>query len=180
MSGFLWLITQMLVLLTAAAAVFFLLGWRWRGRRARVQVTTLEKRIDDEAAAARLAREERDAVRDLQPENGALERELQEAQARQLSLERELLRLRDEKHDVARQLQAARADDFTRIRGIGPVINRRLHEAGVTTFEQLANLNPAKLAALDAQLNLRGRMSRENWQPQAASLHAETPTEPAS
>jgi len=32
MQGFLWLITQMSLLLIAAAGVFFWLGWRWRGQ----------------------------------------------------------------------------------------------------------------------------------------------------
>lgn len=173
MSGFLWLVTEMLVLLTVAAAVFFSLGWRWCGSRARARVASLEKRLDEEAAAARLAREERDAARLGQPDHRALETELQEAQARQLTLERELLRLRDEKLAATRALSETREDDLSRIRGIGPVLVKRLHQAGIKTYRQLASLEAGQLAELDASLNLRGRALRDHWQTQAAALHAE-------
>ena len=36
-------------------------------------------------------------------------------------------------------------DDLQVIKGIGPVIERKLNEAGITTFEQLGNLTPADL-----------------------------------
>ena len=36
-------------------------------------------------------------------------------------------------------------DDLKVIRGIGPVIERKLNEAGIETFEQLGNLTPADL-----------------------------------
>jgi predicted flap endonuclease-1-like 5' DNA nuclease len=36
-------------------------------------------------------------------------------------------------------------DDLKKIKGIGPVIERKLNEAGIETFEQLGNLTPADL-----------------------------------
>jgi predicted flap endonuclease-1-like 5' DNA nuclease len=36
-------------------------------------------------------------------------------------------------------------DDLTVIDGIGPTFGRRLNEAGVTTFEQLAGLTPEQV-----------------------------------
>ncbi len=39
----------------------------------------------------------------------------------------------------------AAPDDLKIIRGIGPEIERRLHEAGITTFAQLGELTPADL-----------------------------------
>ena len=36
-------------------------------------------------------------------------------------------------------------DNLQVIKGIGPVIERKLNEAGITTFEQLGNLTPADL-----------------------------------
>jgi large subunit ribosomal protein L21 len=41
-------------------------------------------------------------------------------------------------HKIAR-------DDLQVIKGIGPVIERKLNEAGIYTFEQLGNLTPADL-----------------------------------
>ncbi len=39
-------------------------------------------------------------------------------------------------------------DDFTRIRGIGPAFARRLQEAGVRTYAQLAAMTPEEVAAV--------------------------------
>ena len=39
----------------------------------------------------------------------------------------------------------ATRDNLQVIKGIGPVIERKLNEAGITTFEQLGNLTPADL-----------------------------------
>jgi large subunit ribosomal protein L21 len=48
---------------------------------------------------------------------------------------------------VEEPLPAAKAtrDDLKVIKGIGPVIERKLNEAGITTFEQLGKLTPADL-----------------------------------
>ncbi len=47
------------------------------------------------------------------------------------------------KAEVARLL--AKPDDLKVIKGIGPEIERRLNQAGITTFAQLAELKPADL-----------------------------------
>lgn len=204
MSGFLWLISEMLLLLILAAAVFFALGWQWQAKRARAQRLSLELRLDEEAKAAKIAREERDAALHAAPapvatappvhgdsEIAALAAELSEAQAHQLALERELLRLRDAKLDLQRELEAARAtptptptptpsapvttaqDDLTRLRGVGSVMSQKLYAAGITRYRQLAVLTAAELSTLDQTLKLQGRATREKWQEQARALHAE-------
>lgn len=43
------------------------------------------------------------------------------------------------------EAKPARKDDLQVIKGIGPVIERKLNEAGITTFEQLGNLTPDDL-----------------------------------
>jgi Ni,Fe-hydrogenase III small subunit/predicted flap endonuclease-1-like 5' DNA nuclease len=40
-----------------------------------------------------------------------------------------------------------RLDDFEIILDIGPVFNRKLHDAGINTFEELARLTPAQIEA---------------------------------
>ena len=197
MRGLLWLISEMLLLLTLAAATFFALGWRWRAKRSKLQSLILESRLDDEAQAANLAREQRDAALrhdpappSLEPDTdiAALAAELSETQAHQLSLERELLRLRDAKLAVEAEFQAFRdaasnsppqaapiaPDDLTKLRGVGSVMRTKLHTAGIHTFRQLALLSESELTTLDQTLNLKGRATRENWQQQASSLHQET------
>jgi hypothetical protein len=67
------------------------------------------------------------------------------------------------------------ADDFTRISGIGKILDRRLHEAGVNSYAGLAALNPEGIASLLAEpAAIRpGRIADEDWTGQAARLAAE-------
>jgi len=68
------------------------------------------------------------------------------------------------------------ADDFTQISGIGKILDRRLHEAGVNSYADLAALNPEGIASLLAEpAAVRpGRIADEDWTGQAARLAAET------
>ena len=50
-------------------------------------------------------------------------------------------------------------DDLKVIKGIGPVIERKLNEAGIYTFEQLGNLTPADLRKILG--NVIERLSNE-------------------
>ena len=63
-----------------------------------------------------------------------------------------------------------RNDDLTLIRGIGAVLEHKLHELGITTFRQIAELSPTEIARLDQVLNFPGRIEREKWVQQARSL----------
>jgi hypothetical protein len=68
------------------------------------------------------------------------------------------------------------ADDFTQISGIGKILDRRLHEAGVNSYADLAALNPAGIASLLAEPTAirPGRIADEDWTSQAARLAAQT------
>jgi predicted flap endonuclease-1-like 5' DNA nuclease len=66
---------------------------------------------------------------------------------------------------------AADADDLRLIKGLGPRIATRLVELGITRFDQLAGLDAACVAEIDAQLgSFAGRITRDNWVDQAAFL----------
>ncbi len=58
------------------------------------------------------------------------------------------------------------------IAGIGPVLERRLQEAGFTSYRHLAILDEAGLEALSGPMaSLRNRIRREHWVVQAKKLH---------
>ena len=61
----------------------------------------------------------------------------------------------------------AAADDLTEIGGVGPVIAGKLTDLGITTFKQIADLTPEDAERIDAELNFKGRIERENWIEQA-------------
>ena len=60
-----------------------------------------------------------------------------------------------------------RADDLTRIKGIGKKLSGLLNELGVFHFTQIANWSPAEAAWIDDYLAFKGRVAREDWIGQA-------------
>jgi predicted flap endonuclease-1-like 5' DNA nuclease len=65
------------------------------------------------------------------------------------------------------------ADDLKDIVGIGPVLERQLHAAGIVTFRDLARLTPDGVLELAEKLEhvFGDRITRERWVEQAADLH---------
>jgi large subunit ribosomal protein L21 len=61
-------------------------------------------------------------------------------------------------------------DDLTEISGVGPVIVKKLSDAGVTTFAQVAAWTDADVAAIEEKLSFKGRVGREEWIKQAKEL----------
>lgn len=70
---------------------------------------------------------------------------------------------------------AAGPDDLKLIVGIGPVLERMLHNLGVMTFQQVARWTDRDIAEFDARLpEFPGRIRRDQWVTQAKSLHQAT------
>lgn len=63
------------------------------------------------------------------------------------------------------------ADDFLRLKGVGPKLADMLHARGFIRFEQLAHSTPQEIDLLDQQLGpFRGRVTRDRIVEQAAYL----------
>ncbi len=65
------------------------------------------------------------------------------------------------------------ADDLKKISGVGPVLEKKLNDLGITTFAQVAAFTPEDVARVDDALSFKGRIEREKWLEQAAKLAAE-------
>ncbi len=61
-------------------------------------------------------------------------------------------------------------DDLKVLSGVGPALEKKLHEAGVTTFAQIAAWTDADIADMDEKLSFKGRIEREGWVEQAKEL----------
>ncbi|MEL6597843.1 MAG: 50S ribosomal protein L21, partial [Pseudomonadota bacterium] len=59
--------------------------------------------------------------------------------------------------------KAEGGDDLKQLSGVGPALEKKLHEAGVTTFAQIAAWNDEDVAAMDEKLSFKGRIEREGW-----------------
>ena len=68
-------------------------------------------------------------------------------------------------------------DDLKQISGVGPKLERTLHELGVYHFHQIAQFTSNNVAWVDDYLNFKGRIQREGWVEQAVELAAGRPTE---
>lgn len=200
MDGVLWFLAQLAIVLAAAAVVFFFLGRSLGARPWKTRVRELEARLDEEDRARKLALEERDTARAALGATGphpeAADRpsgtEWQEAQQHQQALEREILRLSDElraartapppapaplpeeappatQPSIELDVTAA-ADDLTRIKGIGPVIARKLEAAGIRRYAQIAAWTDADVQTFSDQLAFKGRVQRDQWREQARAL----------
>lgn len=68
-------------------------------------------------------------------------------------------------------LPTPQADDFTLLYGIGPVFARRLHQAGIRTFAQLAQ-TPAETLQTIVQAKNWQKIDPEAWRTQAQTYIA--------
>ena len=60
------------------------------------------------------------------------------------------------------------ADDLTRISGVGPKLAKKLNQAGVTRFVQIAELSDDAIAQLERDVvRFNGRIKRDDWPGQA-------------
>jgi NADH-quinone oxidoreductase subunit E len=64
-------------------------------------------------------------------------------------------------------------DDLQRIKGVGPVNEKRLNDLGVYHFDQIAAWLRSEIRWVGAYLSFPGRIDREQWVGQAAKLAAD-------
>ena len=63
-------------------------------------------------------------------------------------------------------------DDLKQIKGIGPAIEKTLHELGIFRFDQIAEMNEYDIDRIAQRLKgFRSRIYREDWIGQARTLH---------
>ena len=58
-------------------------------------------------------------------------------------------------------------DDLKRIKGVGPKLEEKLHEAGIFHFWQVSALKPEQIADLEEEMSFPGRIERDEWIAQA-------------
>ena len=70
----------------------------------------------------------------------------------------------------AKAKAAAAADDLKKLSGVGPALEKKLIEGGITTFAQIAAWTEEDIAEFDEKLSFKGRIEREGWVEQAKEL----------
>lgn len=74
------------------------------------------------------------------------------------------------KPDILKAPRDGKADDLTKIKGIGVAIQKKLNSAGIYHYDQLIDLNADQQKWLGEQINFRGRVEREEWGAQAKKI----------
>ena len=74
------------------------------------------------------------------------------------------------KSEPAKAETSTTGDDLTKLSGVGPVLAKKLQEAGVTSFAQIASWTAEDIATFDEKLNFKGRIERDGWLEQAKEL----------
>jgi predicted flap endonuclease-1-like 5' DNA nuclease len=70
-----------------------------------------------------------------------------------------------------------RREDLKRIRGIGVLLESKLNEMGITSYEQIANWSKSDIDRISQALDVKGRIEREKWVEQALTLSSGGQTE---
>jgi len=136
---------------------------------------------EDEAARLRGAIATRDAVHaqeaDFAAERRRLFGELARSRAETARYRQLVIDLEDNAPSTLFGIGAP--DDLKLIVGVGPVLERMLHQLGVTTFRQVAFWSERDVDEFDAKLHeFPGRIRRDEWVTQARSLHQSKYGEP--
>jgi len=71
---------------------------------------------------------------------------------------------------TAAQAKGPDQDKLTHIKGIGPVLESKLHNLGIDKFSQIADWKEQDIERVSAHLNFKGRIEREEWIKQAKKL----------
>jgi large subunit ribosomal protein L21 len=66
-------------------------------------------------------------------------------------------------------------DDIKLIGGVGPALEKKLAELGITSLKQVAEFTAADIERVDTGINFKGRIEREEWVQQAKDLIAGKP-----
>jgi large subunit ribosomal protein L21 len=63
-------------------------------------------------------------------------------------------------------------DDLKVLSGVGPALEKKLHDAGITTYAQIAAWTDEDVETFGELLSFKGRIEREGWIEQAKDLAA--------
>ncbi len=67
---------------------------------------------------------------------------------------------------------AAGGDDLKVLSGVGPALEKKLHDAGITSYAQIAAWSDEDVEKYGDLLSFKGRIEREGWVEQAKDLAA--------
>ncbi|PSM19998.1 MULTISPECIES: NADH-quinone oxidoreductase subunit E [Nitratireductor] len=125
----------------------------------------------EKAASVSAPKADRRAANKAEPavEGADKPRKARTAPAKSASAKPQKPSLLDKDRPIGMERPAA-PDDLRLISGVGPKIEKTLHELGIFTYGQVARWTKAERAWVDGFLKFHGRIEREEWIKQAKAL----------
>jgi NADH-quinone oxidoreductase subunit E len=74
------------------------------------------------------------------------------------------------KPKLLKEPRDGKPDDLKKIKGLGPKMQQALNDLGVFHYDQILSWSDAQIAWVDAQIEARGRIERDDWVEQAKAL----------
>ena len=74
------------------------------------------------------------------------------------------------KAEPKKEAAPAKADDLTKMKGLGKVFAGKLEAEGITTFAQIAKMKKADIEALEEKIGASGKFESNDWVAQAKEL----------
>ncbi len=140
-----------------AAIVGGMIGWWLRSRKADAVETRLLSNLEQEVSAKK-ALNIRIQQLETAPEKGRNDKT-----PRQIKMA------------SSRPAISGGRDDLKKIPGIGPVLEQKLNDMGITTFYQVAKLSDVEIDNIAAQLRtFPDRIRRDNWMKGASEQYHKT------
>ncbi len=151
-------------------------------RAIRLYVSSIaDAAIEGRAAAATTADEEAVAAAETAPaKEEAVDVVVKKIPAKKAPAKQAEAKPAEAKTEPAKKAAPAKKvakDDLKKISGVGPVLEGKLNDQGIISFQQIVDFTPERIEEVDAALNFKGRITREDWVGQATILAAGGDTE---
>jgi len=75
-----------------------------------------------------------------------------------------------EKPAKKEQAEESGTDDLKKLTGVGPAFEKKLHEAGISSFQQIIDLDANGIAELEEKISKPGIVEKNNWLSEAKEL----------
>jgi predicted flap endonuclease-1-like 5' DNA nuclease len=172
-----FLLLQMTMFLLGTAVLFGALGWLLARRRGR---DLLQEMDDAWSARHRAVLQSFDRMKEANEAalsvsltaDNLIESARSRAERLQVEVDELRRRLTDLETGAARRPARVEPDDLKQIRGIGLVLEKKLHALGITSFRQIALWTGDDVQRMSEQLaGFPDRIVRDRWVERAADEH---------
>jgi predicted flap endonuclease-1-like 5' DNA nuclease len=159
-----YLLLEIIVYLLIAGLIGFVLGWMLRDNKAKTTVDKETSTPNEETEK----REEPKKEKEITPKEKS-----QQSKTQTTTVEKTVeksVETESASKKTATEAQKKEKDELTLIKGIGPVLEKKLNNLGIYYFDQISSWSEEEQASIGVQLSFAKKVEREEWVKQAKEL----------